>query len=316
MYNEVQAVELALHNQLIEAFEPNYLQPLKDTTTDMITHDIPAIISWLIQTYGQVSEIAMLEKEQNLSALKYDTTQPVDFVFNAVNKFCDLADMNQMPVSDRRKCQFAYVILQKSRAFLDSLKKWNARPVATKTYARMKEFMRDERQALEAVGALTIQDSLNQVEMLRAVQQQEEDLTHNMEERMQINLLEALAQYGHMENEETPPADETPPSANSITPAAAGDVAIHRALEALTARIEALANGTNGPTPPNRGNQLPTVNPRTGRPYKRYCWTHGCCTHWSRHCKNKKQGHQDAATFTNRMNGSNKGCLPLQGAKE
>ena len=66
------------------------------------------------------------------------------------------------------------------------------------------------------------------------------------------------------------------------------------------------------PPPPNpNDNSLPTVNPRTRRPYKRYCWTHGCCTHWDRHCKAKKAGHQDAATFKERMGGSNKGCLPV-----
>ena len=317
MYNEVQQVKLTLRNQLIEAFEPEYLEPLRDATTDMITDTIPDIISWLITTYGQVSEAEMLTKEQNLTALTYDTTQPVDVVFNAIDKFCDLSDLNNITVSDRRKRQFAYVIFQKSRAFLDSLKKWNARPDATKTYTRMKDFMRSERKALEAVGALTIQDSINQVEMLKAIQQQQEDLTHSMEQRMQMNLLEALAQYGHIENETQPihpPENNT--SANGVTRIPRSEMAIHQALEALTARIEALSAAGGNQPPPNRGNNLPTVNPRTGRPYKRYCWTHGCCTHWGRECRNKKQGHQDAATFTNRMGGSNKGCLPAQGARE
>ena len=85
--------------------------------------------------------------------------------------------------------------------FLIVLKKWNERPIATKTYERMKEFMRTKMAALEAVGALTIQDGLNHVEMLKAIQQQQENLTEKMEQRMQINLVEALAQYEHMERE-------------------------------------------------------------------------------------------------------------------
>ena len=36
----------------------------------------------------------------------------------------------------------------------------------------------------------------------------------------------------------------------------------------------------------------------------KYCWTHGGCAHSSKDCRNKKPGHQDAATFENRFGGS------------
>ena len=142
-------------------------------------------------------------------------------------------------------------------------------------------------------------------------------MTERMEQRMQVNLVEALSQYGHMEREQMntpniyPPVED--PQANLIRNASTNDIAIHRALEALTARIEALATGTT-PTPPQRGTgneSPPTINPRTGRPYKRYCWSHGCCAHWGRDCQNKKAGYKDEATFKDRMGGSNKGCLPV-----
>ena len=39
-----------------------------------------------------------------------------------------------------------------------------------------------------------------------------------------------------------------------------------------------------------------------------YCWSHGACTHPSPECKSKKPGHQDAATFDNKMGGSTAYC--------
>ena len=51
------------------------------------------------------------------------------------------------------------------------------------------------------------------------------------------------------------------------------------------------------------------VNPKNGLPWKRYCWSCGCCAHWGRNCPNKKTGHKNEATFKNRMNGSNNNCL-------
>jgi hypothetical protein len=39
-----------------------------------------------------------------------------------------------------------------------------------------------------------------------------------------------------------------------------------------------------------------------------YCWTHGGCGHTSATCMSKQTGHQDAATFTNKMGGSTNNC--------
>lgn len=177
MFNKVQAVELALCNLLIEAIDPVYFTPFRNNTTDMIVQPIPNIIDWLSTTYGILTEGQLFDKGQNLSGLTYDALQPVDFVFQEINKFADLSKLSQLPISDRRMCQFAYVIFQKSCAFLDSLKKWNERAAGTKSYTNMKTFMRDKRASLEKVGALTIQDSLNQAELLKSIQQQQETLT-------------------------------------------------------------------------------------------------------------------------------------------
>ena len=50
------------------------------------------------------------------------------------------------------------------------------------------------------------------------------------------------------------------------------------------------------------------INPKTGQPWKRYCWSCGCCPHWGEKRSNKKEGHKNEATFRNRMEGSNKSC--------
>ena len=52
---------------------------------------------------------------------------------------------------------------------------------------------------------------------------------------------------------------------------------------------------------------MTTNSVRTPR-RKFYCWTHGGCNHQSSECRNKKNGHQDNATFRNKKGGSTKGC--------
>ena len=50
------------------------------------------------------------------------------------------------------------------------------------------------------------------------------------------------------------------------------------------------------------------INPRTGQSWKWYWLPCGCTTHWSKTCSRKKKGHQNDATFKNRMGGSNLNC--------
>ena len=38
----------------------------------------------------------------------------------------------------------------------------------------------------------------------------------------------------------------------------------------------------------------------------KYCHTHGTCNHDSPECRSKAEGHEDEATFANRMGGSTK----------
>ena len=108
-------MEAALRTLLIQAIEPEYLQPLRNTHTDMINDSIPDIISFLIDTYGKLSDADMLHREQALTALVFDTTKPVEFVFNAIDEFAILMELNDSAISDRRKVQLAYVIFQKCK---------------------------------------------------------------------------------------------------------------------------------------------------------------------------------------------------------
>ena len=81
-----------------------------------------------------------------------------------------------------------------------------------------------------------------------------------------------------------------------------------------------LSNGANGQRRQNTTNRSSmtskngntandtNTNPRTGLPWKRYYWSCGWCGHWGKAFPNKKEGHQDDASFKNRMGGIRKYC--------
>ena len=132
-------MELSLRNQLIEAFEPEYFQDLRNSTTGMINNDIPIIITFLQSTYGQITAIEMVIMEHSLTATVFNTSRPVNFIFNNITKYAKLFDLNDSLINEKHKAQFMYVIFQKSGAYLDSFKTSNFRHSINKTYEEVKK---------------------------------------------------------------------------------------------------------------------------------------------------------------------------------
>ena len=116
-----------------------------------------------------------------------------------------------------------------------------------------------------------------------------------MEKILKINMIETLTGiYGQMDNEENIPAQQDMNSANNMKIYIfSNDDAIYQLLNALQSKVEAMSNNnsnsTFAKTPSTDNQELLTINPNTDKSYKRYCWSHGCCSHWSQQCKNKKQ---------------------------
>ena len=52
----------------------------------------------------------------------------------------------------------------------------------------------------------------------------------------------------------------------------------------------------------------PTSTPGHRGGTSQYCWTHVACSHSSAECNNKREGHQDSATFANKQGGSTYYC--------
>ena len=125
----------------------------------MISSTLPQIMIYFTSSYGKISEEQFKIKEKELKDFIYNPSLPIDIVFNKIDFFSDLCDMTNSTLTDQLKIQLAYLILSRARVFRESLKDWNKKATADKTYINMKIFMRQEYSDLEAVGALSLEDS-------------------------------------------------------------------------------------------------------------------------------------------------------------
>ena len=158
--------------------------------------------------------------------------------------------------------QLAYLIFNHTRVFVDALKKWNALPDTDKTYTKFKTHMRAEHHALKRVGALTIQDStLYQANLL-----QQPDMQAQIDEQVKISLLSAINDFQEQQLEmDSNQVQDLPLEANNVKKDDSTTTALLHLIEQLTTKVDQLVCKQTTP--------LISINPKTGKPYKHYCWS-------------------------------------------
>lgn len=320
-FNECQAVEAALRKQIIEAIDGEYLQPLRNPTTDTIQDSILDIFDFLKKSYGRLSPAQLKQKETILDNIIYDPAQNVDTIFNKIQEFNDLCTLLDNGKTDTQLVTYAYLIFQKTGIFMDGLKAWNSKASNLKTYTNFKIHLRKEYSDLQEVGGLTISNAMpNQANMISELKEHQQLMSNNLKEEWENNLVQTFKALNLIdENKENVngnfdeqiyfPTEEQENVAMNVK-AKQRDPIIDQLLKEMTLmrnQIQILG-GSN-----NRLNEQTTqsdlINPKTGQSWKRYCWSCGCCVHWGKNCPNKKKGHKVEATFRNRMNGSSTNCL-------
>jgi hypothetical protein len=332
LFREVQGVEKALIQQIVQAVAAPYLIALRERSSNSLQGTVTQILDHLQAVYGRVSPQMLEDREHELRTMPYNTTDPIDVVFNAVEDYVDFAELGQQPLTQRQTIAKAYVILNKTRRFKNDITEWNRQPENQKTWINFKTHFRRAHQEFRETTDLTLEDSDLQRNNANLVQQVVDGLQQAM-----------IA--------ETPPdvsADLMLQMANSVTTQQQLHTQIQQMQQAMSLLQTQIANQQYAPPPsqpPRPAYQAPAYQPpyqpphppfqaRGGgrapfRPQGRggrggrgggnrfrqrntslYCWTHGGCGHTSNTCLAKLPGHQDAATFQNKMSGNTHQCPP------
>ena len=180
----------------------------------------------------------------------------------------------------------------------------------------MKLHMQRNYQELKQVGALSIENSyLNQLNLMNELANKQEgmleSLKDDLNEQIKTNIYETMLTMQQMDMQ--PPSlvaseieSNTSDSLNSLTSASTVTTLIST-MKSLQQEMKELKQVQQRKPVVDK-----TINPRTGKQWKRYCWSCGCCPHSGRCCPNKLPDHRDEATFNNSLGGSNKFCRPVQ----
>jgi hypothetical protein len=269
------------------------------------------ILEHLQTVYGRVSPQMLENREQELRTMLYTPKFPIDMVYNAVKDFVDYAALSGQPVSQLQTIAKAYVILNKTGSYKQPIIEWNCRPIIQKTWINFKDHFFRAHQGFRETTDVTLEESeLVERNNANLVQQVDDGLSTVLQDERTNNKALVISQM----------ANSTAKSQSQLTAQLAemqktmvllqAQVQNQQYTPTYTLRGEGGRNakgyrGGQGGGGRSRGNQQ-----YRQRNYSKYCWTHGACGHIGSTCNTKLAGHQDTASFTDKMGGSTNNCPP------
>lgn len=306
VFREVLGVEAALRQQLVGAIEDKYLMAIRNRNTNAIVmpvHDI--IMTHLYPNYGDIDPHRLQEEEEKVKNTVYDVTFPPDTIYMIIEDLMDLAEAAEAPFSQRQAVMIGYNIMNRTGRFKDSLREWIRKPTIQQTWIAFKTHFSQAHKELKKLGALTLEDTIP-YQQANVIQQ----IVYTAVE-------EAVREHtAAIKAPETPPA-ETPPDIQHHQANAASqqqDTIIPLMMQQMKQMQEMMQAMQTSMLTQNQGNNGSNYKQPANGQFKKaenqnmkYCWTHGHCFHDGATCTRKAQGHKDAATHENRMNGSTKG---------
>ena len=271
-------VDAALKQQVQNAVPRMYIKALANQYTGFMGVTCAQLLTHLKTTYGRLTPTQLTENDKHFRQA-YDPSRPIEDMYERIEMTVETANDAGTPYTVAQVLQNAYAKMFQSGLYGDACKEWRRKPEAEKTWPNF------------------------QTHFAEAVLEREESE-------------QTTAQQGYAGNvDEIPPTeDELTRTADALMNLATASQEDRRMLADLTAmnqrllqtiedkdkKIEALQKQVDQLKKKPRG-------PRGGGS-RRYCWSHGYNPwghdHTSQTCRNKKEGHQDNATWENNMNGS------------
>ena len=288
-YNTCQYLEATLRNQLEAAFDYEVLDGLRDRVTNTVQTSIPNIINYLFEEYGELSPDQLFEKEDEVKNFVYDPNQPVSVVFNEIINLQDLFELTGSTLNESTMVRLGYVILNRARIFKEYLLSWNNKRIEQQTWMNFQTHFCKAYRDLKKVNAFQIKDStLNHAAIIDDLKSHQEETMMQMADTLKNSIYHTI---NHI-SEETDKTDNT----KKVSANAATTNTLKQEIQELREMIKMLVEDKK---------QKPSKLQKKPR---QYCWTHGWCAHNGTQCQSKAVGHQDTATLTNRMGGSDKNC--------
>ena len=287
IYQTFRNVENALRKQIANAVPETYLRGYHQRYVGLNNRSPREIIDYLFNTYGKLTPTDLAAND-NYFREPWDPSEPLESFFYRIEQAVDIASLGNQPFSDAQILNNAYDSVFRTGIYKDECKTWLARPAVEHTWDNFK--------------------------------------THFYEAQVRLNEFQRASGNKNQANYAAEVAHALDKLALATTDDRGAVASLTKTVEQLTTQMEQLQkslrekddridqllkNITNATNATNSDNSNKRKRPDdTIWTDEDYCWTHGYRIkkgHNSKNCKSRKEGHQEAATRSNNMNGSQAG---------
>ena len=337
VYHEVENVDKALKQQIVQAIEPKYLTAVRNRTSDTITIPVYEVMEYLFNTYGEVTPETFQTKEQETKAMTFDPNiDSIDSLYNEIDDLVDLSGHAGIPMTPEQSITIAYVILWRSGVLKDYLKTWNAKAAAEKTWDTFKTHFRDGVKEYKSLKGPTMQQStmFHAEQQANLLQHFRDDIKAVIADEISKHSANLTTNYSpshfqppvpdassHYLNDSFDYNDNMQQMANAMLEYKQLVPQLISQVQQLQQTVRDLKN--SGPPTNITSDTTSTLTSTTSNsasssrysfkpPFHMYCHTHGLCAHNGKQCNSPSANHNKDATFFKRMNGSNRNCDKAQ----
>ena len=219
LYEKTEAMKELLTNQIVSAFEPEYISALRHPITRQVDHQsIPEIFT-ILYRYGNVQSQAVRDAEAEILATPINLEFPLIVMFDKLEDFQALAVAADEPRTAKQMVNLGiHMLKQTGNCFRNAIIAWDDRPAAERTWANLKLHFDEAHRKLQNASGLPLgQSTLQQQDVNLITEQVEQAINLTVQQR--LNSMEDTISHALQMSQQPPQSVDT--TASSLTTATA-----------------------------------------------------------------------------------------------
>ena len=139
--------------------EDKYTEALVDEYTNLLSDDIPTVLTYLFYNYGKVSSEEVAQKEQEVMNTTWLPSDPIVLLTRPLEQLRKLAEHAGIPYSDTQILEKGLAIIRATRDFEYALTMWENKPLHSQTWPNFKSHFHEAQLNLKKIRGPTMQQA-------------------------------------------------------------------------------------------------------------------------------------------------------------
>ena len=317
VFREDVDVEKALLKQLVQAVPEVYIKPFRNQYSNAIDLPISTVLTSLFTTYGDIQDEILQENTEKLRERIFNISDPLVVLFNEIQELKALSIAADNEYTEKQLVNIGVHLIKNMNDFERGLETWIVKPAADRTWVNFKAHFEDAHSTLRKVrGPLmrntTFNNTANAISasVINSVREELNEDRSRVFQRLDETESSIITALHATPSISTTPSLEDETTISTLTEKVNATTSDNINLQILKLLKEISDDMKDSKQPRNKHPQPQHTRKRKRKrtDTSKYCWSCGAWNHTSSTCRFKKTGHQDNATFKNKMNGSTAHC--------